>query len=745
MEMKKIELRDYQRIAVEDMFTKVEKLITMEHKRFLLEAPTGAGKTIIMGEFLKKWVRETEERLSFVWLAPRKLHTQSKEKIEVLFEDTEITCSHFEEISNNKIKENEIYFENWESLHQLDGNIIVKENESGKYLEQIIHSTKNDGRKVVVVIDESHRQTRAPQTISLLEIINADLSIEVTATPEENIRYNDRTTIQREDVINAQMIKKNILINPKISDRESLTNKDIIKKGLEKRKKLAKLLEKEQTGNDKVNPLLLIQIPKRGQNISELRTDCEKILKEEGVTYENGKLALYLSEDKKNLDDTNGLSTGKTVEDNDNDVEVLIFKEAIALGWDCPRAHILLLFREHVQLIFGLQTIGRIMRMPEQIHYNESELNSAYIYTNLPPFSLEREYVSGYVSEDIAERDDNIYENITLKSIHIKRQREKTRLSRQFNEIFNTDVEIIREMNNVKLDEKQVKNQIIKDGVIENFDTEGKITSGTAHILSSYDEVDEMFKRNLLEWCGKFAPFDSHGRIRTALYNSMKELHRLDYQKDEEEIRNILLSENNLRIVDKCIKIALEKYEQQILENKNENEIEEYVYEIPEIIEYFGQNEKDNELDRSIMKPFFKDDVNQIEYALIKKFNDSKKVKWWFKSKVNERKYFAVLWKDSIKEDRAFYLDYIVQFNDDTVGLFDTKSGLTLNTPETKLKAEALAEYIKNENKKRMTKKLIGGIVTNTEKDYSGLWKINKDAKHPFDSNKISEWDNMEL
>jgi type III restriction enzyme len=743
--MKTINLRDYQRMAIDEMFSKIEKLITMEHKKFLLKAPTGAGKTIIMGEFLKKWVRESGEKLSFIWLAPRKLHTQSKEKIESGFEDTEITCSHFEQILNNKIKENEIYFENWESLHQLDGNIIVKENESGKYLEQIITNTKNDGRKVVVIIDESHRQTRGPQTTLLLEIINADLSIEVTATPDSTIQDDDRTTIQREDVIREEMIKKNILINPKITDRESLSNKDIIKKGLEKRKRLAKMLEKEQTGNNKVNPLLLIQIPKRGQSLTDLKTDCEKILKEEGITYQNGKLALYLSDEKKNLDDTNGLPSGKTVEDDDNEVEVMIFKEAIALGWDCPRAHVLLLFREHTQLIFGLQTIGRIMRMPEQKYYEESELNSAYIYTNLAPFSLEKEYVSGYVSEDISEIDTTLYEKIKLKSIHIKRQREKTRLSRQFNEIFSTDVEIKKELKNIDPGEKQVKYHIIKDGVIENYDEEGRITSDTAHILSSYDEVDELFKRNLLEWCGKFAPFDSHGRIRTALYRSMKELHQLDYQKDEEVIRNILLSEKNLSIVDKCIQIALEKYEKQVLEKEKETEVEEYPYEIPESIEHFDQKQKDDELKKSIMKPFFIDDLNKLEYAFIKKINDSTVVKWWFKSKTNEKKYFAVLYKNSVKKDQAFYLDYIVQFNDGTVGLFDTKSGLTLNDPETKLKAEALEKYMKNENKKRTTNKLIGGIVTNTESDYSGLWKINTNAKLPFDKNKISEWDNMHL
>ncbi|GAH95392.1 unnamed protein product, partial [marine sediment metagenome] len=37
----------------------------------------------------------------------------------------------------------------------------------------------------------------------------------------------------------------------------------------------------------------------------------------------------------------------------------------IALGWDCPRAQILVLFRDWKSLTFSVQTIGRIMRMPE--------------------------------------------------------------------------------------------------------------------------------------------------------------------------------------------------------------------------------------------------------------------------------------------------------------------------------------------------------------------------------------------
>jgi len=62
----------------------------------------------------------------------------------------------------------------------------------------------------------------------------------------------------------------------------------------------------------------------------------------------------------------------------------LIFKQAIALGWDCPRAQILVIFRETKEKVFLIQTVGRIMRMPEFHHYeSRPELNKGYVFTNL--------------------------------------------------------------------------------------------------------------------------------------------------------------------------------------------------------------------------------------------------------------------------------------------------------------------------------------------------------------------------
>lgn len=745
--MTEIILRNYQKDAVHDMFIKIEKLLRYPDKNFLLQAPTGSGKTIILSSFLKKWISESKHELSFLWLAPRQLHSQSKNKIERQFEDNLITCVDFEGLSDNKIQKNEIYFQNWESLHQLDGNLIIHENETGNYLENIITNTKNDGRKVIVIIDESHFATRAPQTQEVLEIIKPDFTIEVTATPPVGIIYSDNTIIQLETVIEEQMIKKNILINPKLTDRESLTHKDIIAKGLEKRQKLLKLYDNEKSPNKPiVNPLLLIQIPKKGKNLEDLKNKCQKILKDDfNITVENGKLAIYLSNEKINLDDETGLEEGSEIEDVDNEVEVMIFKEAIALGWDCPRAQILLLFREHTKLQFGLQTIGRIMRMPEWKHYDESELNSAYIYTNLPPFDLEKEYIKGYVSEDSSTKVESLYSPIKLKSFHQERQRERTRLSRKFNSIFQTDTEINQRIKMLDTKPKEITRKVIADGIIKNADAEGTVSSGTASIVSSEDELNEVFDYWLYKWCGKFAPYDSHGRIRTALYNSMKNIFNLDYQTDQTKIQQIILADGNLECIHQCMEIARNKFEQEINKQLSEKEIiDNESYEIPETIEHYGNKTKDESLTRSIMKPFFTDNVNELEKAFMKKLDLSHNVKWWFKNKTNESKYFGIVWKDSSKNNRIFYVDWIVQFNDGKIGLYDTKGGIHIRDPETKLKAEALSNYILTENKKRVKNKIMGGIIANTSKDYTGLWKYNKDAQQPFDDNQISSWTTLD-
>lgn len=69
------------------------------------------------------------------------------------------------------------------------------------------------------------------------------------------------------------------------------------------------------------------------------------------------------------------------IEAPDGKQEAVIIKQAVATGWDCPRAHILVKLRDNMDETFEIQTIGRIRRMPEARHYGSDLLDSCYLYT----------------------------------------------------------------------------------------------------------------------------------------------------------------------------------------------------------------------------------------------------------------------------------------------------------------------------------------------------------------------------
>ena len=52
----------------------------------------------------------------------------------------------------------------------------------------------------------------------------------------------------------------------------------------------------------------------------------------------------------------------KNLKKFDNEVQVLIFKQSIALGWDCPGAQIIVTLRHWNNVTFSIQVLGRIMR-----------------------------------------------------------------------------------------------------------------------------------------------------------------------------------------------------------------------------------------------------------------------------------------------------------------------------------------------------------------------------------------------
>ena len=724
-------LRKYQTKYVKKLKEEILDLLDSSEKEIcVFQSPTGSGKTIIMAECLKDLCEESEKVLSFIWVSVRKLHNQSKDKLERYYESSRVLkCSNFNDLTDKKIDKNEILFINWESINKKNKSTIIKENEQEFYLEKVIENTREDGNEVILIIDESHHTASSDKSKELISSLSPKVTVEVSATPHLNERL---IKVRLDEVKSAEMIKKEISINPefmkiKIDDKES--DEVVITQGLRKREQLRTMYTREKSN---INPLMLVQLPDKKQGIEEKKDKIVSILKNNNVTEENGKLAIWLSEDKSN--------TLSNIEKPDNEVEVLIFKQAIALGWDCPRASILVIFRESKSFSFTIQTIGRIMRMPELKHYTEEELNKGFVFTNLENINITEDYAKDYLTVYESRRRNDSYKQIKLKSFYLKRQRARTRISGEFSKIFMDVAKKINLSNKITKKPSSVVRAIISDGKIENIDIVGEVHhKDTREIKISERELQELFDNFIIQNCTPYAPKDSSDRMKTALYNYLNK--ELGLEKYSAEAQKIVVGKENMQFFLDAISLAKEIYKTDVVEPLREKKefIEDYDWEIPSVIGYTSRYVA-WEPEKSIMTPLYLRNPSTPEKNFITKLNSSNKLKWWFRNGETENKYFAVVRAD---KEGCFYPDFIVYFNDGTIGLFDTKLGGTAKTAEAGPRAEGLQSYIKEENKKRKKNKFVGGIVIEKNK----TWFCNDKEKYTYDNKDLigSGWEILEL
>jgi len=745
-----MQLKDYQEIAIDDLLAKAKKLLGYSgNKKLVFKAPTGSGKTIMMAELLKKLSedREIKQELSFIWTAPRHLHTQSKNKLEIYLETSQaLFCSFFEDLDDRKIQVNEILFFNWESINKKNKNTIVRENEQDFYLSKVLERTKEEGRKIILIIDESHfaagaKDNKGKQAANKLrEEINADLTIEMSATPL--LTGDETVNVHLEDVKKEGMIKKAVILNEdftNIINKNKITTQKlsggteemVIDAAMKKSQELLKAFQKEKVNN---NPLILIQLPDRKSSIEDrIRERVEKILKSKyKITTEKGnnKLAIWLSGEHVNKE---------AVERPDSQVEVLIFKQAIALGWDCPRAQILVLFREWHSQVFSIQTVGRIMRMPDPDfgHYQDEVLNYGYVYTNLSNIEIHEDIAKDYIVIQTSKRRVN-YKQINLLSYYSKRHREKTRLTPLFIRIFLKQAKSYNLSKKINLQAKKINQKIIGDYKAEDID----ILAGTKIVGDKKIEIGGLELQKIFDYFVRdnltpLYPEDrSIDKVKESIYNFFETELNKAYKNHWEEIVKITLDEANIQHFVIVIKKSIEIYLEEVTKKQSEL-IKVSGWNIPPSLS-FNQNYKQENYSLSIMQPFYSDDRWKSEKAFIKLLNQSKKINWWFKNGDQDKIFFAVPYTNG--ELKLFYIDFIVQFKNGTIGFFDPHGTYLA---DFKTKSDGLQNYIKEQTKNG--KKLFGGIVANTQKDYKGRWLYFDQESKKYKQNSLDGWKDLIL
>lgn len=720
-----IKLRDYQNEAVNELYDRFSRMLKSSKEICIFQAPTGSGKTIVIAYLLRKLVTEQKyAKISIVWIAPRKLDDQSKDKLEKIYHDQILKCLDFENIQDNRIDENEILFLNWESINKTN-NIYMMDNERDKNLLNVIHNTKNNGNKLILIIDESHYAAGGEKSSEIIKDLEPDITLEVSATPHLH-NFDEIYKVRLNDVIDEGMIKNEVLVNPKFMDIKVGKNDAdsiIIEQAMKQRELLKKKFQEEKSD---INPLVLIQLPDKKNLMDDKRKDVEKILKENyDITEKNKNLAIWLSEEKS--------KTLLNIVKNNNEVEVLIFKHAISLGWDCPRASILVVFREYKSFDFTIQTIGRIMRMPELKHYEiNTELNKGFVYTNLENINLTEEYAKEYISLYESYRNESLYTPIKLNSIYLKRNRKRTRLSREFVNIFN-ELTIKKSFKSkIKTNPSKIIKLLLSDGIIPNIDKTGQIKiAGTIRIDQTEKEIQTRFNEFINLACSPYAPYDSSGRIKTALYQFLH--NEFGIEKYESKAQKIVLSSDNYQIFWDVINESKSIYKTKVVDKvskKRERDVTKE-WEVPKMMS-FKNNCVNKEKNNSIMIPFYLQKSSTPEKNFIDRLSLSDKIKWWYKNGESEKKYFSIPYIDDDGKEMGFYVDFIIQFNDGSIGLFDTKSGITAAGASTR--HNGLYKYMQDENKKG--KNLIGGIIV----ELNGVWKYNNNKEYYFDNKNLTDW-----
>ena len=164
-------LAEYQTIAVGKLVHEIKRLLSIDgQKTCVFQAPTGSGKTVMVTSWLEEWAKEQKERpMSFLWISTNELHIQSKEKLEQYLSDSRYALSFIDEINTPYFEENQIVFANWASLTRTNRqgewtNVAMRDGDIYKSLRSRVEGTQEEGRDIVLIVDESHETFWSTQT-----------------------------------------------------------------------------------------------------------------------------------------------------------------------------------------------------------------------------------------------------------------------------------------------------------------------------------------------------------------------------------------------------------------------------------------------------------------------------------------------------------------------------------------------------------------------------------------------------
>lgn len=331
----------------------------------VLQAPTGAGKTLIAVEALRRFARD--DKVLWFWFAPfAGLVEQSRGVIAAHAPELRL----FDLDSDRRldaVSDGGIFVTTWASVaaRSADSRRARTSGDAGLSLDAVIAQARADGMRMGCVVDEAHHGFhRAAQARAFFsEVLAPDYTLMMTATPrdrdalafEHDTGYRvgepaDWASVSRFDAVEAGLLKRGVrMVRFLARDGDSAQLIDFEHLALRECAAMHRRIQDELTAQGlALTPLMLVQVP----DGMHAQKDAQKYLVETMGFAESAVRVHTAAEPDPDL----------IALANDPTVEVLIFKMAVALGFDAPRAFTLAALRGARDAGFGVQVIGRIVR-----------------------------------------------------------------------------------------------------------------------------------------------------------------------------------------------------------------------------------------------------------------------------------------------------------------------------------------------------------------------------------------------
>ena len=717
-----IQLKNFQLKAIDALMEAMHN----DKKEIILKSCTSSGKTIILTHFIDTYMRSFGDTV-FIWLTPGKgnLEEQSKEKMDryIYGASTKLLC----DVMTSGFSTGDTCFINWEKLTK-KGNTALRDSEKTNFIEYI-EKALNAGINFKVIVDESH-QNDTIKADEIIEYFKTDKIIRCSATPKP-CKNAFIVEVPEEDVIAEGLIKKLLIINENFEQNITVDDQItyLIDKALDKQRELHSAFLRLKAN---INPLIIVQLPNKSDALLE---SVEKYFISKGITYENNQLAVWLSEKKQNLEEIEQL--------NATPIAVII-KQAVATGWDCPRAHILVKLRDNMSETFEIQTIGRIRRMPEAKHYENDLLDNCYLYTLDGAFTESVKQSLGKGALDakklFLKPEYRSFTLITEYKTDVPFPRDAALTLRVFSTYFKTKYNLTG-----KLLENKTKLQAC--GFDFNQDIVDYTKSGSVSKLEK-EQIDDLNVIAIHEELNT----SKHGRAYHHCVSEIGLKVTLDYSRINTVVRKLFLKD--LRSDYKVLGLEIRELYSFVIKEAMSSTMIQKSLKVNNITEkplglpleflftYDGTAKVQTELTKNVYKGYLisAEKRSSSEKLFEKYCESSSKIDWFYKNGDKGAEYFSIVYEDNLGKQKSFYPDYIISVQKE-IWIIETKGGFTKSGDSedidkyTAKKFEVLKHYLNKYGLK-------GGIVRQDKQSFelcictdsysedikSDAWKVLSDV-----------------